>query len=310
MASYEGTAELEALLNTSTLGNDLKAFFESPQKVLSPAVELCGTEREFVPDLPSFVPSHAIGLKPRIKPSFFREAAGDIIIDFSPDPVGLQLSRLATGLQLSFSGRTQVMLADALSSISSAATRLTEQWSQSFVDADPSHSQFNMIDSTRCDEACSLTCSTVGCSHTDTSTLCGSSSDVQFGHQLQSAFLSSKSIGMPTVDQIQGQIKSNTLPIFRAPIDSGCTATCTDTLEHLVNVRPCNETYDAATGEKAKCTMMGDMPVLAKDSTGKIFRFVFTNVRYVPDFKYTLLSVKQCKREQGIKRPPSTIRRS
>ena len=46
---------------------------------------------------------------------------------------------------------------------------------------------------------------------------------------------------------------------------------------------------------------IGDMPVLAKDSTGKIFRFVFTNVRYVPEFKYTLISVKQCKREQGIK---------
>ena len=246
--------------------------------MLSPAVELYGTEREFfVPDLPSFVPSHAIGLKPRLKPSFFREAAGDLLINSRPDPFGLQLS---------FSGRTQVMLADALSSISSAATKPTEQWSQLCVVADPCYSQFNTIGSTRCDSACSLTCSTIGCSHTDTSTLCGSSSDVQFGHQLQFAFLSGKSIGTPTVDQIQDQIKSNALPIFRAPIDSGCTATCTDTLEHLVNVRPCDETYDAATGEKAKCTMIGDMPVLAKDSTGKIFRFVFTNVRYVPDFKY------------------------
>ena len=43
------------------------------------------------------------------------------------------------------------------------------------------------------------------------------------------------------------------------------------------------------------------MPVLAKDSTGKIFRFVFTNVRYVPEFKYTLISVKQIWRDQSIK---------
>ena len=43
------------------------------------------------------------------------------------------------------------------------------------------------------------------------------------------------------------------------------------------------------------------MPVLMKDSTGRIFRFVFTNVRYVPEFKYTLISVKQIIREQNIK---------
>jgi len=41
--------------------------------------------------------------------------------------------------------------------------------------------------------------------------------------------------------------------------------------------------------------------VLMKDSTGRIFRFVFTNVRYVPEFKYTLISVKQIIREQNIK---------
>ena len=50
-----------------------------------------------------------------------------------------------------------------------------------------------------------------------------------------------------------------------------------------------------------KCSAIGDMPVLMKDSTGRIFRFVFTNVRYVPEFKYTLISVKQIIREQNIK---------
>ena len=63
--------------------------------------------------------------------------------------------------------------------------------------------------------------------------------------------------------------------------------------------------FDAANGEICKCTAIGDMPVLAKDSTGKIFRFVFTNVRYVPEFKYTLISVKQMQaraRHQAIVR--------
>ena len=107
--------------------------------------------------------------------------------------------------------------------------------------------------------------------------------------------------GAPTIDQIQSHIKSNSLPIFRAPIDSGCTASCTDTLARLVNVRPCDEDFKAANGSMCKCTAIGDMPILAKDSTGKIFRFVFTNVRYVPEFKYTLISVKQIWRDQGIK---------
>ena len=57
----------------------------------------------------------------------------------------------------------------------------------------------------------------------------------------------------------------------------------------------------AANGSLCKCTAIGDMPVLAKDSTGKIFRFVFTNVRYVPEFKYTLISVKHIFRDQSIK---------
>ena len=64
--------------------------------------------------------------------------------------------------------------------------------------------------------------------------------------------------------------------------------TCTDTLSRLVNVRSCDEEFKAANGDICKCTSVGDMPVLAKDSDGKVFRFVFTNVRYVPEFEYTL----------------------
>jgi hypothetical protein len=118
---------------------------------------------------------------------------------------------------------------------------------------------------------------------------------------LNFALITGVATGAPTVDQIQSHIKANTLPIFRAPIDSGCTASCTDTLARLVNVRPCDEDFKAANGSMCKCISIGDMPVLAKDSTGKIFRFVFTNVRYVPEFKYTLISVKQIWRDQGIK---------
>ena len=90
------------------------------------------------------------------------------------------------------------------------------------------------------------------------------------------------------------------MPIFRAPIDSGCTATCTNRLDMLINTRPCNELFKIADGKSSVCTAMGDMPVLAKDSTGKLFRFVLTDVRYVPDFKYTLIAVKQIWKEHRI----------
>ena len=74
----------------------------------------------------------------------------------------------------------------------------------------------------------------------------------------------------------------------------------TDSRERLTNIRACDETFKAANGKKSKCDSIGDMPVLAKDTTGRIFRFVLKNVRYVPEFKYTLLSVNQLWNEQGI----------
>ena len=285
-------AELEALLNSSTLGDDLKSFFESPSKALTKAVEPEITEFDFlVPDLPRFLPYRATGLivKPEHnKAVYFKEAAESMMLNQESDRFGLLRS---------LSGRTRSPLPDVLI----AADGQCNSSCQSCVVAKPSLSQFNMICSNGCCTECTSACSTAWRSHSDARTLCGSSIDARLGYQPQFAFISGDTIGMPSVDQIQSQINADSLPIFRAPIDSGCTATCTNTLAHLVNTRKCNEVFDAANGEKCKCDTIGDMPVLAKDSTGKIFRFVFTNVRYVPEFKYTLISVKQCKREQGIK---------
>ena len=42
------------------------------------------------------------------------------------------------------------------------------------------------------------------------------------------------------------------------------------------------------------------LPVVAKDKAGRPHRLVFRNVRLVPDFKYTLLSVRQLWAEQRI----------
>ena len=43
------------------------------------------------------------------------------------------------------------------------------------------------------------------------------------------------------------------------------------------------------------------MPVLAKNSYGKLMPITLTNVRYVPGFDYTLLSVDQMWKEHKIK---------
>lgn len=48
------------------------------------------------------------------------------------------------------------------------------------------------------------------------------------------------------------------------------------------------------------CEAIGDLPVYARDSSGAVVSFVLTNVRCVPSFKYTLLSVRQMWAEHRI----------
>jgi len=93
---------------------------------------------------------------------------------------------------------------------------------------------------------------------------------------------------------------STGLPVFHAHPDSGCTGSCTDDCRRLVNQRPCDEVYGQANGHISACTVIGDMPVYAKESSGEVIAFTFTNVRCVPSFKYTLISVRQIWNEQRI----------
>jgi hypothetical protein len=123
------------------------------------------------------------------------------------------------GLLRSISGRTHPFPSDALVT----ANEQCKPSCQSCVVAEPSPSQFNMIGSNGCCTKCINACSTAWRSHSDARTLCGSSVDVRLGYQPQFAFISGD--GTPSVNQIQSQIDTNSLPIFRAPIDSGCTAT-------------------------------------------------------------------------------------
>ena len=83
-------------------------------------------------------------------------------------------------------------------------------------------------------------------------------------------------------------------------IDSGAEAHSTDDCNRLTNVKPCNEIFGGANGQLTRCQKMGDMPLIAKSSSGELVRFSITNVRCVPAFTYTLLSFRQLWREQRI----------
>ena len=95
---------------------------------------------------------------------------------------------------------------------------------------------------------------------------------------------------------------STGLPIICGTTDSGASASSTDDCRRLVNQRSCDEVFGGANGQLTRCTTIGDMPVIVKAGTedGGLVRFAFTNVRCVPAFKYTLLSVTQLWREQQI----------
>ena len=81
--------------------------------------------------------------------------------------------------------------------------------------------------------------------------------------------------------------------IISGAVDSGCTGHVTPNPHWLVNRRPCTDTFRAAAGSKHVAAEIGDMPVIARDRHGGLHYKLITNVRCVPTFAYTLLSVGQ-----------------
>ena len=94
--------------------------------------------------------------------------------------------------------------------------------------------------------------------------------------------------------------QASPIGILKLHPDSGCTGSNTPHLHLLANHRPCDEIYSQANGNISRCEAIGDLPVIVRDKQGATVRLTFTNVRCVPDFKFSLLSVKQLWNEQGI----------
>ena len=76
-------------------------------------------------------------------------------------------------------------------------------------------------------------------------------------------------------------------------IDSGCSWHCHPHINDLINRRPCNDTMTGIDGKPQKVTCIGDLPALSRDHLGVWRRIIIRNVRCVPTFGETLISVDQ-----------------
>ena len=78
-----------------------------------------------------------------------------------------------------------------------------------------------------------------------------------------------------------------------AVIDSGCSWHCHPYADDLINTRPCNDTMTGIDGKPQSVTCIGDLPALTRDHLGTWKRIIIRNVRCVPTFSDTLISVDQ-----------------
>jgi len=87
---------------------------------------------------------------------------------------------------------------------------------------------------------------------------------------------------------------------IQAVADSGATGHVTWNPRWLVNTRACSDNFTAANGTKVSALCIGDLPVATRGRDGKVYSLVVRNVRCIPEFKFTLLSVGQLWDEHRI----------
>eukprot|EP00965_Chrysotila_dentata_P011095 360488-Pleurochrysis_carterae.AAC.1 len=74
-------------------------------------------------------------------------------------------------------------------------------------------------------------------------------------------------------------------------VDSGCTWHIHPHITDLMNVRPCTDVVARIDGRPKRCTAIGDMPLSALDDKGVTVPVTLRDVRIVPSFSDSLLSV-------------------
>ena len=76
-------------------------------------------------------------------------------------------------------------------------------------------------------------------------------------------------------------------------VDSGCTWHSHPDVRDLVNVRECHERIACADGVEHACTAVGDLPLVSLDEKGREHTVLLRDVRCVPSFTDTLISIEQ-----------------
>jgi len=76
-------------------------------------------------------------------------------------------------------------------------------------------------------------------------------------------------------------------------VDSGCTWHSHPDVRDLVNVRECHERIACADGVEHACTAIGDLPLVSLDERGREHTVLLRDVRCVPSFTDTLISIEQ-----------------
>jgi len=85
-----------------------------------------------------------------------------------------------------------------------------------------------------------------------------------------------------------------------AVIDSGCSWHCHPCELDLINRRPCRDTMTGIDGKPQRVKCIGDLPIYVRDSTGFWRHAIIRNVRCVPSFTDTLISVDQFWEESKV----------
>ena len=88
--------------------------------------------------------------------------------------------------------------------------------------------------------------------------------------------------------------------ILMLVMDSGCTFHCHPHQTDLINFRPRRERMIGISGVSCDVTGIGDLPVIARDHMGRLIRLIIRDVRCVPTFTETLLSVDQFYEKSGV----------
>ncbi len=83
-------------------------------------------------------------------------------------------------------------------------------------------------------------------------------------------------------------------------IDSGCTFHMHGHKADLINQRRCSDTVGGIDGIVHHCTTIGDLPVFARATSGKIYRLLLQDVRHFEGVPYSLVSVKQLWTSGGV----------